>query len=85
MVAGSLCIRNHSHRIRRENPNAYGTSVDVIIYTKMAWNGKRQFQSASESLLNNFEFVESALVCVQYPVENASSSCLTHCHRFSDY
>ena len=57
----------------------------LIIYTKMAWNGKRQLQSASESLLNNFEFVESALVCVQYPVENAAASCLTHCHRFSDY
>ena len=78
---------NHRHkRNGRENPNAYGTSVDVIIiYTKMAWNGKRQLQSASESLLNNFEFVEGALVCVQYPVENAASSCLTHCHRFSDY
>ena len=57
----------------------------LFSYTKMAWNGKRQLQSASESLLNNFEFVESALVCVQYPVENAASSCLTHCHRFSDY
>ena len=78
-------MRNHSHRNGRENPNPYGTSVDVIIYTKMAWNGKRQLQSASESLLNNFEFIESALVCVQYPVENAASSCLTHCHRFSDY
>ena len=69
-------MRNHSHRNGRENLNAYGTSVDVI-YTKMAWNGKRQLQSASESLLNKFEFVESALVCVQYPVENAASSCLT--------
>ena len=39
----------------------------------MAWNGKRQLQSASESLLNNFEFVEGALVCVQYPVKNAAS------------
>ena len=77
-------MRNHSHTNGRENPNAYGTSVDIID-TKMAWNGKRQLQSASESLLNNFEFVESALVCVQYPIEYAASSCLTHCHRFSDY
>ena len=78
-------MRNHSHRNGRENRNAYGTSVDVSIYTKMAWNGKRQLQSASKSLLNNFEFVESTLVCMQYPVKNAASSCLTHCHRFSDY
>ena len=78
-------MRNHSNRNGRENPNAYGTSVNVIIYTKMAWNGKRQLQSAGESLLNNFEFVESTLVWVQHPVENAASSCLTHCHRFSDY
>ena len=59
-------MRNHSHRVNRngrENPNEYGTSVDIIIYTKMAWSGKRQLQSASESLLNNFEFIESALVC----------------------
>ena len=43
----------------RENPNAYGTSVDVriIIYTKMAWNGKRQLQSASESLLRKSKCV----------------------------
>ena len=47
----------------------------------MACNGKRQLESGSESLLNKFEFFESALVWVQYPVENAASSCLKHCNR----
>ena len=51
----------------------------------MACNGKRQLERGSESLLNKFEFFESALVWLQYPVENAASSCLKHCNRFSCY
>ena len=51
----------------------------------MAWNGKHPLESASRSLLENFEFFAYACLWVQYPIECGASSRLNHCKRFSHY
>ena len=55
-------MRNHSHRMEGKIQTRMELPLDVIIYTKMAWNGKRQLQSASESLLNTLSSLR-ALWC----------------------
>ena len=64
----------------RPQPRARGCisgciSDYVIVCNKMAWSGKRPLESASESLLENFEFFAYACLWVQYSVECGASSC----------
>ena len=60
----------------RPQPCARGCiSGYVIVCNKMAWSGKRPLESASESLLENFEFFAYACLWVQYSVECGASSC----------
>ena len=47
------------------------------IPSKNACIGKHSLKRASESVLNKFR---SALVGMQYPIENASFLCLSHCY-----
>ena len=51
----------------------------------MAWNGKHPLESASRSLLENFEFFAYACLWVQYSIERGASLCLNHCNRFTQY
>ena len=70
----------------RSRSNARGCiSGYVIACIKMAWNGKHPLESASRSLLENFEFFAYACLWVQYPIERGASSRLNHCKRFSHY
>ena len=70
---------------RRSNARGCIISGYVIACNKMAWNGKHPLESASRSLLENFEFFAYACLCMQYPIERGASSRLNHCKRFSHY
>ena len=46
-----------------------------IHLSKMVYNGKRPFESASKSLQKQLLAFEGAMVCVQYPTEIVASLC----------
>ena len=67
-MAGSLRMRNHSHNNWRENPNAYGTSVDVIHLpvTLFLWKWRATASVNSRVVVNHCWTNSSSLKALWY-------------------